>query len=128
MPPPLAPTASASTVEPSALLLDTADTRVARSPQNHAYSPAHAVGGIHTAVLGLPGVCRRIAYSDLPSQFRHFAPSLVLLQHPDDLLFGEPPLLHGWISLSSSFSLRRFSRSSILTGRDYRGQVSGSPR
>src|SRR6202790_4188709 len=78
---------------------------------------------VHAAVLRLPGVDCRVANTNLPSQFGYFAPGFVLLQHADDLLFCEPPLLHLWISFSSSLSLRRFSRSSILTGRDYRGHV-----
>jgi hypothetical protein len=55
----------------------------------------------HPAVLRLPGLDRRIADADLPSQFRHFTSSLVLPQNADNLLFREPSPLHRWISFST---------------------------
>jgi hypothetical protein len=49
---------------------------------------------LHAAVLGLPVVKRRFRDAVLARQIRRLRPGLVLLQHPDDLIFREPCSLH----------------------------------
>src|ERR1700678_2260940 len=53
-----------------------------------------SLGDIHAAVLGLPVVKRRFRDAVLARQIRRLRPGLVLLQHPDDLIFREPCSLH----------------------------------
>src|SRR3984885_10598399 len=52
------------------------------------------LGDIHAAILGLPVVKRRFRDAVLARQIRGLRPGLVLLQHPNDLLFREPCSLH----------------------------------
>ena len=75
-----------------------------------------AFADFRSAVLRIPRVDRRVTDAHFPSQFRHSAPCFVLLQHADNLLFSEPPLLRLWIPFfgvvftSPIFEILNFNR------------------
>jgi hypothetical protein len=52
------------------------------------------LGDVHPAVFGLPVVKRRLGDPVLASQVGRLGPSLVLVQHRDNLLFRKPFPLH----------------------------------
>src|SRR3984885_12978955 len=65
-----------------------------RSPPRAVSTASPRTHSFHPAVLSPPVVQRRFRDTVLARQIRRPRPGLVLLQHPDDLIFREPCSLH----------------------------------